>query len=364
MVNDVPSLIWCQSSRRVDARALADLTCDMTVIQPDPWTLVDPLGEALHFLRMSGAFYCKSEMSEPWGVELPMMDRCLSFHVVIEGRCRLEYTRTDDALGSSDDGTDTATINLTAGDLALVRDGVPHTLSSAEGVATPGILDLHHDYESERYAVLRHGGGGQSTSLVCGAVRFDHPAARRMTEFLPSVITIAGGTTAQTEWIRDTLRLMAVEARSLRPGGEAVLTRLADVLVIQAIRAWLQDRGAERSGWLTALQDEQIGHALKLIHREPARRWTVEKLAHETSMSRSAFAARFTDLVGEPAIAYIRRWRMNMALDHLHRDDVSIAWIATEMGYESEASFSRAFKRVLGRTPGAERRSGSAPIRS
>jgi AraC-like DNA-binding protein/mannose-6-phosphate isomerase-like protein (cupin superfamily) len=350
MVNDVSSLVLCKSSRWVDAGTLVDLTGAMSVMQPDPWTPVDPLGEALHFLRMSGAFYCKSEMSEPWGVELPLMDRCLSFHVVIEGRCRLEY---------ADGSTDTALIDLTAGDLALVRDGVPHTLSSAEGVATPGILDLHHDYESERYAVLHHGGGGQSASLVCGAVRFDHPAAHRMTEFLPAVITIAGGSSAQTEWIRDTLRLMAVEARSLRPGGEAVLTRLADVLVIQAIRAWLQDRGAEHAGWLAALQDQQIGHALTLIHREPARQWTVETLARETSMSRSAFAARFTDLVGEPAIAYIRRWRMNMALDHLRRDDVSIAWIAAEMGYESEASFSRAFKRVLGRTPGAERRSSS-----
>ena len=326
----------------------------MNVVRPERWNRVDPLGEALHFLRMSGAFYCKSDMSEPWGITLPLVDRCLSFHVVIDGRCRLEFDDPDHDSGTA---PAPAVRELEAGDLALVREGVDHRLTSDEGVAVPNILDLHHDYDSDHYAALHHGGGGSATSLVCGAVRFDHPAAQRLMEFIPPVIIVAGAGAAQSERIRGALRLMAIEARAMRPGGEAVLTRLADVLVIQAIRSWLDDGAIEHTGWLVALRDEQIGRALNLIHREPSRHWTVEDLARELSMSRSAFAARFTELVGEPAISYTTRWRMNVALDHLHRSDVSLSSIAEELGYHSETSFSRAFKRVVGTTPGAARRS-------
>lgn len=113
----------------------------------------------------------------------------------------------------------------------------------------------------------------------------------------------------QLEWLRATLRLMALEADSLRPGGETVITRLSDVLVVQALRAWLDGDPAAKSGWLGALQDPQIGRAVSLIHREPGRDWTVASLADQIAMSRSAFAARFTDLVGEPAMRYVTRWR-------------------------------------------------------
>ena len=117
--------------------------------------------------------------------------------------------------------------------------------------------------------------------------------------------------------MQSALRLMAAEARELRPGGEAVITRLADILVIQAIRAWIETDAGARTGWLGALQRPAIGRALALIHRDPARDWTVAALADELAMSRSAFAARFTELVGEPAMQYVTRWRMQVALDAL-----------------------------------------------
>ena len=155
------------------------------------------------------------------------------------------------------------------------------------------------------------------------------------------------------------LGLMAAEARALRPGGEAVITRLADILVIQAIRSWLETDPAARTGWLGALQDRQIGPAIALIHRDPARAWTVASLADELAMSRSAFAARFTELVGEPAMPYVTRWRMHVAVGALRDEGATVAELADRLGYRSEAAFSRAFKRVVGVPPGALR--ASAP---
>jgi AraC-like DNA-binding protein len=146
------------------------------------------------------------------------------------------------------------------------------------------------------------------------------------------------------------------EARELRPGGEAVITRLGDILVIQAIRSWIETDPAARTGWLGALQDPQIGHAISLIHREPARDWTVASLADELAMSRSAVAARFTELVGEHAMQYVTRWRMQVAVSSLREEGATVAQLASRLGYRSEAAFARAFKRVIGLPPGAMRR--------
>jgi AraC-like DNA-binding protein len=162
------------------------------------------------------------------------------------------------------------------------------------------------------------------------------------------------------EWIQSTLRFMATEARQVRPGGEAVITRLADILVIQAIRSWIAQDPAAQTGWLGALQDRQIGHAISLIHRDPARAWTLASLAAEVAMSRSAFAARFTELVGEPAMHYLARWRMHVALTWLREEEAPLGDLALRLGYQSEAAFSRAFKRFIGVSPGAARRGRDA----
>ena len=217
---------------------------------------------------------------------------------------------------------------------------------------------------SLRYEVLRHGGGGAPTGLVCGAVRLGHPAARRLVAALPAILHVESAQTLGTGWMDGTLRLMAAEARELRPGGEAVITRLADILVIQTLRAWIETDPAARQGWLGALRDRHVGRALALIHREPAREWSVEALAGELSMSRSAFAARFTTLVGEPAMQYVTRWRMHLAHDALTGGDATVAELADRLGYRSEAAFARAFKRVIGSPPGAVRRGAAGPVGS
>lgn len=313
----------------------------------DGWRPVDPLGEALHFLRMSGTFYCRSELTAPWGLALPPRSGCLSFHVVLAGGCWLAV-----------DGGDPEA--LQPGELALVPHGRGHRLTSEPGGAALPIGQMRHEYLSDRYGVLREGGGGAPTTLVCGAVRFDHPAAHHLVSLLPRLIRVRASGAGPLDWLDGTLRLMADEARELRPGGETVITRLADILVIQAIRSWIAEDPAAQSGWLGALQDAQIGRAIALIHRDPARGWTVSSLAGEVAMSRSAFAARFTQLVGEPAMHYLARWRMHVALTWLSEEGLGLGEMASRLGYRSEAAFSRAFKRFIGVSPGAARRGAHA----
>jgi AraC-like DNA-binding protein len=309
---------------------------------PDPFPPSDPLGEALHFLRMNGAYYCRSELTAPWGFTLPPMPGYLWFHVVTSGRFWLETEKEQ------------GWIQL--GELALVPHGDGHVLRSEPGAPAPGILDLEPESVSDRYDVLRHGDGGAPTSLICGAVRFEHPAAGNLIEILPPMIHIEASSSPRLEWIHSMLRLMAFEASEFRPGGEAVITRLGDILVIQAIRAWIESDPAAQTGWLGALQDPQIGRAISNIHRDPARTWTVASLAHELAMSRSAFAARFTDLVGEPVMSYVARWRMQIAAAALKNDSATVGQLTIQLGYRSEAAFRRAFKRITGISPGAIRK--------
>jgi AraC-like DNA-binding protein len=309
----------------------------------------DPLGEALHALRMSGAFYCRSEFTEPWGLMLPPLPDYLWFHVVTTGRVSLDVG----------DGEPTT---LHSGDLALVTQGSGHPLCSDPAAPAPGILDLPREEVSDRYEVLRHGGGGALSRMMCGAVRFDHPAARNLVGLLPEIIYLDAVDTPDVVSMQGTLALIAAETKHLRPGGEAVITRLADVLIIQAIRWWIETDPSAQTGWLGALRDKHIGRALSLIHGDPSRAWTVAALADELAMSRSAFAARFTDLVGEPAMHYVTRWRMRVAVNALQDEQATVAELANRLGYRSEAAFARAFKRVIGVAPGAIKRSGELDI--
>jgi AraC-like DNA-binding protein len=325
-------------------KSMSDLMPDIDRTD-NPWTSVDPLGEALHYLHMSGVFYTRSEFTAPWALALPAFPDCLMFHVVTSGHCWLEIEGVEPHL-------------LQHGDLALVPHSEGHRLLSEPGVPAAKLFDLPREQISERYEILRHGRGGATASLICGTVRFDHPAAHQLIRLLPKLICIEAWQSPQMEWIQSTLRLMATEAQVMRPGGETIITRLADILVIQTIRSWMAEDPLAQTGWLGALQDKQIGYAILLIQRDPARVWTVASLADEVAMSRSAFAARFKELVGESPMQYITRWRMNVALTWLKKEDVSLGELANRLGYQSEAAFSRAFKRFIGVSPGAARRNG------
>jgi AraC-like DNA-binding protein len=320
----------------------------MLVVMEIALNSVDSLGEALHFLRMSGALYVHSDFTAPWGLALPAAKGRVSFHVVTSGRCWLEVEGAERR-------------QLEAGDFALVPHGEGHRLSNDPSAPATRLEDLRHEHVSDRYKILRHGGGGEATSMICGAVRFDHPVAHHLIALLPRIIHVRASGPLRLDWLHGTLGFMAAEAKELRPGGETVITRLADILVIQAIRSWLEQDPAAQTGWLGALQDRQIGRAIAFIHREPARPWTVALLAGELAMSRSAFAARFTELVGEPVMRYVARWRMNVALTGLQEESVGLGEMASRVGYQSEAAFSRAFKRFMGVSPGSVRRRAGPP---
>lgn len=302
--------------------------------------VVDPVGEALHFLRMSGTFYARSEFGAPWGLEIPPLQNCLMLHVVTAGQCLLDLEGAPSQ-------------SLQPGNLALVPHGQGHVLRSAPGASAAKLFEIDRNPVSERYETIRLGGNGERTTMICGLFKFDDPAAQQLIALLPKVITVDTWASPQSDWMQSTLRMIAAEAREMGPGGETVITRLADILVIHAIRFWITHNPSAQTGWLGALQDAQIGRVIAQIHRNPGSPWTLESLASEASMSRSAFAARFTELVGEPAMRYLTRWRMNVALTRFAEQHLTVGEVASSLGYESEAAFNRAFKRYLGLSPGA-----------
>jgi len=321
------------------------------MIARHPFDPIDPLGEALHFLRMSGIFYSRCEFTAPWGLTLPPFEACMMFHVVTAGQVWIEADGAEPCL-------------VRGGDLALVPHGEGHVLRSERGAPAPRLFDLAREQVSEKYEIIRHGGGGSATTLICGVVRFDHPAARHLVSLLPRVIRVDTWSSPEMEWVQSTVRFIADEAGALRAGGETVITRLADILVIQAIRAWIVRDPAAQAGWLGALRDKQIGCAIALIYRDPVRDWTVASLAGAVGMSRSTFAARFTRLVGEPAMRHVARLKMQTALLWLKEEDVPLGELAARLGYDSEAAFSRAFKRYVGFPPAEWRNrrfAGSTP---
>ncbi|MBK6683605.1 MAG: AraC family transcriptional regulator [Deltaproteobacteria bacterium] len=301
----------------------------------------DPLGEALHGLRVEGSFYCRSELSAPWGLTMPPMPGCLWFHAVTSGGGTL--------IGPGGE------LRLSSGDFVLVPHGQGHRLQSQGRVKAPIVTELPHDEWSSHYAVLRHGGGGPLTKALCGVVRLEAAAAEALAVALPEVLHLRASYTGHSSWMESTLRLLAAELDAWRPGGEAVLTRLADILVIQAIRGWLEENAGARAGWLLAFRDPQLGRVMKQVHQRPEHPWTVAELARTAAMSRSAFAAHFKGVVGQAPLEYLTEHRMRAALPLLRRRELTLAEIGARLGYRSEAAFNRAFKRTRGVTPGQAR---------
>ena len=318
--------------------------------QPDPLlpAPADPLGETLHMLRLTGTLYCRGEFTAPFAIEIPELDSVMTFLVVTSGRC---WLAVEDAEPRA----------LEQGQLALIPHGVPHIISSDPQVPAQPLFDLPIEKISDRYECMRHGGGGALTRTMYGVVRFDDVAAQHLLRLLPQTIYIDGWNDDAGGWLQSILRFIANEAAALKPGGETVITRLADVVVIQAIRSWLETSAEADQGWLAALRDRQIGRALALIHKAPERDWSVAALSSAAAMSRSAFSARFTDLVGVSPGRYLTEWRMQIARARLLDSADPVATIAGELGYESEAAFCRAFKRTFEASPGRLRRSAAQP---
>jgi len=323
---------------------LSHASLPSTASPEDPAVRRDPLGDVLHLLQLTGTFYCVPELSAPWGIAVPDLDRQLVLIAVTEGACVVEF----------EDGGD---LLLSAGQLVLLPHGRPVDIRDRPGSSLTPLFDIPATRHNPQFETMVHGGGGAVTRMTCGVLKVDHAAADRLVSLLPKAIFLDGFEPKASAWVQTTLTYLAEEARAPKPGGETVLSRLTDILVVQAIRAWLDGTGDETTGWLAALRDPKVGRALQAFHQSPEADWSVAGLAHVAGMSRSAFSVRFKELTGESVMHYAGRWRMQLASDELQKGRRSTAEIAAEAGYESEAAFSRAFKKMTGRTPGSLRRS-------
>jgi len=315
---------------------------NMTNYEHDFPTLADPLGETLYQLRLDGSLYALSELKAPWGIDMPALPGKMMFHIVTSGSCWLKTQ------GNSP-------IELQQGSLVLLPKGQGHYLLDSPGAATEPFFDLPVQQVNERFETLHYGGNGKLTKLTCCVVHFDHTAGERLISQLPEVLHINSLDTDVDGWLEQSLRFLAREAREPRPGGQTIMANLADILVIQAIRTWINTSADADSGWLAALRDRHIGNALVAIHRAPEKNWSVELLAKNVGLSRSGFSARFTSLVGEPVMQYVTRWRMLLAKGKLLEGKVTLGELSEQLGYQSEAAFARAFKRTVGISPGSVR---------
>ncbi len=308
---------------------------------------MDPLTDILQNLRLESSFYARSDLRAPWGLAFSAKDGP-SFHVIVTGQCWLRI--------------DAQRIPLSTGDLVLLPHGVAHQLASAEEGPVLSLEALPSERIGQNAALLSYDGAGERSLLICGGVQFAGPAAHPLLELLPRILLLHRGGNQEQEqesaWLDATLTMLGTEALSLRAGSVAMMTRLADILVLQTIRAWLEKEENPRCGWLVALSDPDIGRALALIHHRAEEPWTVSSLAAEIHLSRSVFSERFSQLVGMAPMQYVTRWRMHLASSWIREDHLSLSQVASRLGYSSEAAFSRAFKRHLQVPPGAIRRGG------
>ncbi len=301
----------------------------------------DVLADVLDLLHLQSVVYCQATIAKPdWALAFQPARRAV-FHIVSQGVCTL---RLADQSGC---------IDLNPGDLLLVTDGGDHVIQRGSGHPLCATIALE---TAEPVCTLMHyGADAVETTLVCGTFTFSGPNARSLLALLPPVLHFPAAQ-AQKLAFAPLLTALMDEAQMQRPGAQTILTRLADVLFVQIMRAWLDDPVASNSGWLRALRDPHIARSLGSLHAAPERDWTVAHLAQEALMSRSAFAARFQALVGEPPLRYLTNWRMQLACRLLQNSQHSLAAIAAQVGYESEAAFSKAFKRAQGCSPGQYRR--------
>jgi len=305
----------------------------------------DLLSEILQDLRLRDNSYGRCELRRPWGISFPPQPQA-RFHFVVSGGCFLRPAKRP-------------WLELHATDVVLVPHGAGHALASEVSGALRPLDDMPLEEVGDRTFTMSAGGRGATTVLVCCSVGFGHPAAHPLLELMPPLLLLRGGAAADPT-LAMLLDAMAAEVRERRLGAATVMARLADVVIARVIRSWAESRQDDTVGWLAALRDERVGRALAAIHQRPGDAWSVESLAAVAGVSRSVFSERFAELVGMPPARYVARWRMHVASGWLEKERASVAEVAGRLGYDSEAAFSRAFKRFIGVPPSALRRTGSA----
>lgn len=297
---------------------------------------VDLLSQMLELVRLRGELVFSMDLTQPWTLRFP--SGSAYFFVALEGELIVEAANAPSVMA-------------VAGDLVMLPRGIGHVLTDGGGSAAANAGELMDAQFTNERLSLRHGGNGARTRLIAGSFRFESTAVPWVISGLPAVIHIekSGGQTAG--WLEGLAHFMMMEAETVYPGSSVMISRLIDVLIIRVIRTWAQTRNPNDTGWLGALADPRISRALKSIHDEPFRKWSVADLAHSVGMSRSSFADRFSLLVKEAPLAYQTRWRLTLAHGLLRQANARVGDVARQVGYDSEAAFSRAFKVQFGVPP-------------
>lgn len=306
---------------------------------------MDILSEILDTLRLETGFYCRSEMTSPWGLHFPAGEVAM-FHAIRRGSLWF-HTEQD---GNSE------FVPLSVGDVVMFPHGHAHTLVDDPKSPAPSIFELLESRAPDETGPLNHGGGGVPTTLLCGKFSFERGEVHPLFSVLPNVILIKGEMGRAAFSLEATLDIIATESQKNHQGSQSVISRMTDVLFIQLIRTHLEMLPEGSEGWLRGLGDDQISKALFYIHRSPEKAWSINDLASASGMSRSSFCGKFTRLVGESPHQYLTRWRMQKATVHLKNRKLSLSDVAERVGYQTEMSFSKTFKRYVGIAPGAYRR--------
>ena len=313
---------------------------------------MDALSEILKVVQLNGAIFFNARFTAPWCFASPAeaslaqmlglgADRVLLYHYMVEGSCLI----TLEGL---------APLRLSAGDIIVFPHGDAHTMASSIG-AQPQRMDAKAILR-DRSKLLQLGGGGETTRFVCGYMACDPRLFQPILAALPRVVTVNLRGMEKARWLEASLQHAVEEANSPQPGAEGVLAKLSEVMVVETLRQYVAQLSPEHTGWLSGLRDLAVGKCLALMHEKPAHPWTVDSLAREVAVSRSVLAERFTHFVGQSPMQYLGRWRMALATNYLRRSSLSLARIAEEIGYETDAAFSRAFRREFGLPPATWRR--------
>jgi AraC-like DNA-binding protein len=247
-------------------------------------------------------------------------------------------------------------VQLNAGDIVIFAHGDPHIMGNGSPVKPVDNEQELHQIFSQGLKVARHGGGGEITKFVCGYLACDPQLSRVFLGGLPPMLKVNIRNDASGQWLENSIRYSVGDADASRPGGEAVVAKLSEVLFVETLRRYIALLPPEQTGWLAGIRDPEVGKALALLHRKSADPWTIAALANEVGISRSVLAERFRRYLSETPIAYLTRWRLQLGAQMLKSTSSSVAQIAAEAGYESEPSFNRAFKREFGLPPARFRR--------
>jgi AraC-like DNA-binding protein len=321
---------------------------------------MDALSDVLKSVRLQGAFYINAEFTAPWCVRgelgLPSVrarlanaDHVAFFHFLTHGECKVRLADGGEVLEAR------------AGDLVLFPQEGRHLMGTDLHLAPmeADAMAASANPADAQVFEMRYGGGGAATRFVCGYLACDRSVIRPLFEALPRVLRITVGDGPASALLHELLRAGVRESAALRPGADSMLAKVAELLFVEAMRRHMEKLPPGGKGWLVGVRDAQVGRALALLHSEPAQAWTVDKLARQVALSRSALAERFSALVGESPMHYLTRWRLALAAQALRDGHHAIARIAERAGYESEPAFNRAFKREFG-VPPASWRKGAA----